>query len=81
MDIGITFCRILIKSKISYVTLAVCNFVSMSVLGNPLSPKFNIYDIRAKCTNPPLCYDFTELKQFLNRDDVREELGVQGRLW
>ncbi len=31
----------------------------MSVLGNPLKPKFNIYDIRDKCAHPPLCYDFS----------------------
>jgi cathepsin A (carboxypeptidase C) len=43
----------------------------MSVLGNPLNPKFNIYDIRQKCKYPPLCYDFSELREFLNRDDVR----------
>lgn len=31
----------------------------MSVLGNPLNPKFNVYDIRDKCSHPPLCYDFS----------------------
>ncbi len=46
-----------------------------------MSPRFNIYDIRRKCDVPPLCYDFSDVDQFLNRADVQKELGVEGRHW
>ena len=52
-----------------------------SVLGFPMAPRFNVYDIRKKCEDPPLCYDFSELDEFLNRKDVQEELNVPGRNW
>lgn len=55
--------------------------MTQAVLGLPFAPRFNVYDIRKKCEFPPLCYDFSELDKFLNRDDVREELDVPGREW
>ena len=45
-------------------------------LGNPLKPKFNVYDIRRKCDFPPLCYDLSAVSKFLAREDVKEALGV-----
>ncbi|CAH0368737.1 unnamed protein product [Pelagomonas calceolata] len=39
----------------------------------------NPYDMRAKCAVPPLCYDFSNVKKYLQRDDVRAALGVKGR--
>ena len=58
-----------------------CQLSSTTVLGIPLAPRFNVYDIRKKCTNPPLCYDFRNMDRFLQREDVREELGVGKRNW
>ena len=39
----------------------------------------NPYDMRSKCAVPPLCYDFSNVKTYLQRDDVRAALGVKGR--
>ena len=39
----------------------------------------NPYDMRAKCAVPPLCYDFSNVNTYLQRDDVRAALGVKGR--
>jgi cathepsin A (carboxypeptidase C) len=61
--------------------LEFCQILADSVIGNPLSPKFNVYDIRIPCDNPPLCYDFSPADTFLNRADVQETLGVTGRNW
>lgn len=55
--------------------------MSESILGNPLSPSFNVYDIRKKCDYPPLCYDFSLMDKFIAREDVREILGVGKRSW
>ena len=75
------FCRILMENNIPYFNLVVCNYLTQSVLGSPISPRFNVYDIRKKCDVPPLCYDFSDLETYLNREDVQAALGVGGRKW
>lgn len=61
-------CMAGIKTEIA--ALEFCSIMSESVLGNPLKPKFNVYDIRLPCEVPPLCYDFSASDNFLNREDV-----------
>jgi hypothetical protein len=51
-------------------TLEFCQILADSVIGNPLHPKFNVYDIRVPCENPPLCYDFSQSDSFLNQENV-----------
>lgn len=58
-----------------------CQLGVQTILGNPLKPRFNVYDIREKCEHPPLCYDFSKIDKFVARKDVIELLGVQGRSW
>jgi hypothetical protein len=41
-----------------------------AILGNPLKPRFNVYDIREPCGTPPLCYDFSVADDLLNTDEV-----------
>ena len=36
----------------------------------------NPYDMRVKCAKPPLCYDFSNVKTFLERTDVKAAIGV-----
>lgn len=43
------------------------------------NPGLNYYDIRKKCDGP-LCYDFTNIENFLNRQDVQQAIGVS-RTW
>jgi len=52
-----------------------------SILGVPVAPRFNVYDIREKCEKPPLCYDLSATDDILARDDIKELLGVKGRKW
>lgn len=63
-------------AKAQLAALEFCQLLADSVLGNPLKPKFNVYDIRIPCENPPLCYDFSQMDTFLNRADVQQALGV-----
>lgn len=74
-------CQGLIKLGIWPVALYECQLASTSVLGFPLFPKFNVYDIRQRCENPPLCYNFSNMERFIEREDVRNELGVGNRSW
>jgi len=69
------------SKKGGLAALEFCQILSESVLGNPLHPKFNVYDIREPCTKPPLCYDFSQSDVFLNRADVQAALGIPDRKW
>merc|ERR1719247_3068384 len=40
----------------------------------------NLYDMRKKCTYPPLCYDFSHVKKYLNSPKVKKILGTR-REW
>lgn len=74
-------CKGITKLHIPLLDIEACNIGITSVSGLPTMPKFNLYDIRKKCTVPPLCYDFSDLDALFKRDDVIAELGVQGRKW
>jgi cathepsin A (carboxypeptidase C) len=38
--------------------------------------EYNLYDMRLKCQKPPLCYDFSDVEQYLNSEKVQTYLGV-----
>ena len=61
--------------------LEVCQLTMASILGNPLAPSFNVYDIRKKCDVPPLCYNLSNSDRFLNNATIQAKLGVTGRYW
>ena len=42
-------------------------------------PDFNVYNIRAGCPQPPLCYDFLSLELYLNLPQTQAALGVHRR--
>ena len=74
-------CDALISTGIWLVAEEQCQLTTESILGNPLAPRFNVYDIREPCTIPPLCYNFSLVDDFLVRPDVIEALGVEGKKW
>lgn len=57
-------------------TLEFCQLTMTVILGNPLAPAFNVYDIRKKCDKPPLCYDLSGSDKFLNNDTVQAKLNI-----
>jgi carboxypeptidase C (cathepsin A) len=61
--------------------LEYCQMNMAYILGNPLQPAFNVYDIRKKCDFPPLCYDMSLGGKFLNQPSIQTKLGVPGRQW
>ena len=69
------------NKKVQVAALEFCQILADSVIGNPLHPKFNVYDIREPCSTPPLCYDFSQSDTLLNDADVQATLGVTGRKW
>ncbi|CAI2371200.1 unnamed protein product [Moneuplotes crassus] len=78
---GFKLCQGLIWTKIWPLALMECQIMTTTILGFPLSPNFNVYDIRRKCEVPPLCYDFALLDKFIDLPEVREFLGVGKRAW
>jgi cathepsin A (carboxypeptidase C) len=81
LEAAFTACQGLIDTGIWLVAMEECQLAVTTILGIPLAPRFNVYDIRKKCDYPPLCYDFSPVENFLKRADVIESLGVQGRSW
>jgi len=87
LNFGFKLCQGLIYASNNYTELLempsmeVCQLLADSVLGNPVSPKFNVYDIRIPCEHPTLCYDFSQADTFLNAKNVTDTLGVTGRKW
>ena len=69
------------SKAVQLAALEFCQILADSVIGNPLHPKFNVYDIREECASPPLCYDFSQSDTLLNDADVQATLGVTGRKW
>jgi len=74
-------CQLLIQSKIWPLALEFCQIFVEVILGNPIAPRFNVYDIREKCDKPPLCYDMSPADNLLGQDDIKKILGVEGRSW
>jgi cathepsin A (carboxypeptidase C) len=74
-------CQVLIKTGVWPIALYECQLSMSTILGSPISPAFNVYDIRRKCDNPPLCYNFSNMDKFIALENVRKELGVGERSW
>ena len=67
------------NKKLQLATMEFCQVLADTCLGNPVAPKFNVYDIRGTCDDPPLCYDFSVSDDFLNNETVQQIIGVSGR--
>lgn len=49
-----------------------------AVLINPVQSKgLNVYDLREQCSVPPLCGDYSNVKNYLNSPRVKKVLGVK----
>ena len=73
-----TTCAGLIFIPIDYYSTVfplVCNYAE--TVPYQLSG-YNPYDMRIKCEKLPLCYDFSNIEKYLNRDDVKEVIGAKG---
>jgi len=61
------------------------NYLCPSIMGDVLEEAGNInyYNIDLQCNPPPLCYDFTNITNYLNEPSVQKKIGVysQGITW
>jgi len=71
----------LIETGIWPIALEFCQIFTEVILGNPVAPRFNVYDIREKCDKPPLCYDMSPADNLLAEKNIQKILGVSGRSW
>lgn len=58
-------CQQLIHQKRYQEAFGVCSQILGTVLG--YAGNINFYDVRKKCTYPPLCYDFSSITKYLNQ--------------
>jgi len=66
-------CKLLIEAKLWPIAIIECNIIMETII---LGTGINEYDIREKCENFPLCYDFSLLNKYLKQPAVKKELGV-----
>jgi carboxypeptidase C (cathepsin A) len=87
MEAALDVCLPLIKecslnSSLGYLicinAYTVCNYLELEPV---LLSGINPYDVRIKCQVPPLCYDFSLVKEYLAQPSVMEALGVTGHPW
>jgi len=71
-------CKALIDAKVWPVALIECNLILDAII---FGTGINQYDIREKCENFPLCYDFSKLTEYVKNPEVRKELGVGSKTW
>lgn len=69
---GYSLCTKLIQTNKWPLAMVQCQASTEKLLKG-----LNPYDIRLKCDVPPLCYNQTNIFNFLNREDVQKELGVR----
>jgi cathepsin A (carboxypeptidase C) len=74
-------CQLLIETGVWLIAEEFCEISVDVILGFPLAPRFNVYDIREKCVNPPLCYDMSPADNMLGEKEIQKILGVEGRKW
>jgi len=74
-------CQQLINNKDYDDAEAVCSNIMGAVL--EYAGNINYYNIDLPCNPPPLCYDFTNVTNYLNTPSVQQQLGVssQGINW
>ena len=53
-----------------------CQILANMIISDPMSPKFNIFDVTKDCVKPPLCYDFSHADTFFNDPEVKRVLGT-----
>jgi len=53
----------------------------LGAMGITLGYVPNPYDYKIPCNDPPLCYDFTAVTNYLNQASVKSALGVTGHDW
>jgi len=78
---GFATCQLFIESGVWPVALEFCQLMVTAILGVPVAPRFNVYDIREKCEKPPLCYDMSPADNLLGQESIKKILGVSGRGW
>lgn len=77
-------CKGLLDTHLYPVAFEECQLIEVFVLDSAQirsGRTINPYDVRIPCAVPPLCYDFSGVTKFLNRQDVREDLKVGNHSW
>jgi carboxypeptidase C (cathepsin A) len=62
--------------------VAVCSFAEILIIGNPILPMFNLYDVRQPCEEFIKCYPDNGLSYLMNALEFRKFIGGKvGPIW
>eukprot|EP01064_Diplonema_japonicum_P030112 TRINITY_DN502_c0_g1_i1.p1 TRINITY_DN502_c0_g1~~TRINITY_DN502_c0_g1_i1.p1 ORF type:complete len:438 (+),score=154.35 TRINITY_DN502_c0_g1_i1:49-1362(+) len=83
MRAAVPECRLWIEkcNKNQSACLEAIDICNMAMIEPYSLTGLNPYDMRIKCADPPLCYNFTNVGVYLNNPAVRTYLGVGDRKW
>jgi cathepsin A (carboxypeptidase C) len=67
-------------TEVPFLSSALCYLSEFAILGNPVYPQFNLYDIRkGECTTAFSCYDYNQaLGMYVNSGKMRSVLAGLG---
>jgi len=71
-------CQLIINTGLWPIAYFECEYSYVPIIGTTKNPRINQYDIR-KAPNYTVSYD--NMFKFLQRDDVKKEIGVGERAW
>jgi cathepsin A (carboxypeptidase C) len=61
--------------EVPVLSLFVCNLAEILIVGNPILPVFNLYDIRLECKQMGLCYEESGITHLMNSVDFRRYIN------
>eukprot|EP00121_Abeoforma_whisleri_P013955 Awhi_evm1s12875 len=61
--------------------MVACQLLMMRCSTGLRAKNLNIYNVKEECKFPPMCYDFTDVENFLAQEHVREALSVKELKW
>jgi len=80
LDAGYWLCAKTIGIHLGAFAYIPCELLTNTILGNPINPRFNVYDIRKKCIGDG-CYPMENLDILLNKPEIQQILGVGKRFY
>ena len=76
LGVGFELCQFSMLLDIPILSPLICNLASIPIIGNPLYPSFNVFDIRDKCHTLGTCYGENGVENYLNSGKYKAYMNM-----
>lgn len=76
LNLGYKVCEFMMLTEIPILSQLVCYMSELAIIGNPIYPKFNTFDIKKPCDHALTCYDNYDLALFIDNGPFRRLTGA-----